>query len=317
MPSQVIHSIYGLRVRSDLALPSKGVPIGGPIDLFVLQGGEIPRPAAPPQTVVIDWHCVEHGWLLRYHTRTNEALEFVFNREATRLRVCCTSPEMTEDIAALLVGAGLAAALYLRGVLALHASAVVVDGKAILVTGSAGAGKSTLTAALVGHGMPLLSEDIAAVTFDGDGIAIQSGYPRLRLRPDAAPVVGLTSRELPRVFGPRILDDKRWIDATTLRGGFCATPVPLGVIYLLAPRHADRGTLAIESLPRHRAALALLDHLYGARWLRIPKATALAWCARIAGQIPVRIVHAPSGLERVGETAKSIVADCRSAVAAT
>jgi hypothetical protein len=262
--------------------------------------------------MTFDWRQVEQGWLLRYRTRADEVLEFAFNPEASRIEIRCTMPEMTDDITALLVGAGLATALHLRGVPILHAASVVVDGRAILVAGTAGAGKSTLTATLVGKGMPLLAEDLAVLAFGEDFITVQAGYPRLRLCPDATLVAGKAAPDLPRVFSAFIPDDKRWVEATALPGGFHATPAPLGGIYLLAPRRSDRKTLTIESLPPHRAGLALLDHLYGARWLRIPPAKALEWCARIAGQAPVRWVHAPPGLERVSETAEAIVADFRS-----
>ena len=313
MSSQLIYNIYGLRLRSDLPLPVASVSDDGEVDLIVRHRGAIPGPVTPrPPGMTFDWRQMEQGWLLRYHTRTGEELEFAFNPEASAIEIWCTMPEMTDDITALLIGAGLATALHLRGVPVLHASAVVVDGKAILVAGPAGAGKSTLTATLVGKGMPLLAEDLAVLAFGETIIAVQAGYPRLRLCPDATLVAGQAAPDLPRVFNALVPDDKRWVEAAALAGGFCATPAPLGGIYLLAPRRPDQKVLAIEPLPPHRAGLALLDHLYGARWLRIPPAKALEWCARIAGRTPVRLLHAPPGLERVSETAEAIVADFRS-----
>jgi hypothetical protein len=317
MFSNAIYRIYGLRLRSELPLPVMSVSDDGEVDLTVQHCGAIPRPVTPPPPVMsIDWRQVEQGWLLRYHTRTGEVLEFAFNPEASRLEIRCTMPEMTDDITALLVGAGLATALHLRGVPVLHASAIVVDGKAILVAGPAGAGKSTLTAALVAKGVPLLAEDLAVLTFGENVITVQAGYPRLRLCPDATLVAGKAAPDLPRVFSGFVPDDKRWLDAADLAGGYCATPVPLGVIYLMAPRRHDRPAVEIVPLPLHRAGLALLGHLYGARWLRIPQPQALKWCARIAGRTPVRIVHAPPGLERVSETADAIIADARCLAAA-
>jgi hypothetical protein len=312
MSPRLTYNIYGLRVRSDLQLPVASVPDDGHVDLIVRHRGAIPRPIAPPPPVtIIDWRQVEQGWLLRYHTRTGEVLEFAYNPEASRLEIRCSMPEMIDDITALLVGAGLATALHLRGVPVLHAAAVVVDGEAILMAGAAGAGKSTLTAALVARGMPLLAEDLAVLTFGENAIAVQAGYPRLRLYPDATLVAGKVAPDLPRVFSGFVSDDKRWLDAEALPGGFRATPASLGGIYLLAPRRPDGRTVTIEPLPPHRAGLELLPHLYGARWLQIPKAKALEWCARIAGQTAVRWVHAPPGLDRISETADAVIADPR------
>ena len=316
MSSKAIYSIYGLRLRSDLPLPVASVIDDGEVDLIVRHLNAIPRPVAPPPPfTTVDWQQVEQGWLLRYHTHTDEVLEFAYNPDASRLEIRCTMPEMTDDMTALLLGAGLASALHLRGIPILHAAAVVVEGRAILVAGMSGAGKSTLTAALVARGVPLLAEDLAVLAFGENIITVQAGYPRLRLCPDATLVAGKAAPDLPRVFSAFVPDDKRWVDAVDLAGGFCATPAPLGGIYLLAPRRPERKALAIEPLPPHRAGLALLDHLYGTRWLQIPKAKALEWCARIAGQTPVRLVHAAPGLEQVSGTAEAIIADARRLIA--
>ena len=307
-----IYQVYGLRVRSELPLPAMPASSDSEVDLVVRGCNGMPRPATlQSSAMTLDWRQVEEGWRLRYQDRTDEALEFTFDREATRLDIRCTLPDLISDIVAVLIGPVLAAALHLRGVPVLHASAVVVGGKAILVAGPAGAGKSTLTAGLVARGAPLLAEDLAALTFGEEDISVQAGYPRLRLCPDATLVAGRAASELPRVFSASVPDDKRWLDAADLAGGFCATPVPLGAIYLLVPRSRDQAAAEIVPLPSHRAGLALLGHLYGARWLRIPQPQALKWCAQIAGRTPVRIVHAPPGLEWISETAAAIIADAR------
>jgi hypothetical protein len=317
MFSSAIYHIYGLRLRSDLPLPVASVSDDGEIDLIVRNRGAIPLPVAPPPPVMtVDWREEEQRWRLHYHTREGRVLEFCLNKQATCIDIYCTCPQAIDDIAAVLLGPALASALHLRGIPILHASAVVVDGRAILVAGMTGAGKSTLAAALVRLGAPLLAEDLAVLTFGENAIAVQAGYPRLRLCPDATLVADKAAPDLPRVFSAFVPDDKRWLDAADLAGGFCATPAPLGGIYLLAPRRPDRKAPAIEPLPPHRAALALLDHLYGTRWLRIPKPQALEWCARIAGETPVRWVHAPPGLEQVNETADAIIADARCLAAA-
>ena len=46
----------------------------------------------------------------------------------------------------------------------LHASAVHVNGKAVLFCGPSGAGKSTLAAALAQRGYPLVTDDLCAIT---------------------------------------------------------------------------------------------------------------------------------------------------------
>ena len=319
MSSQAIYRIYGLRVCSDLSMPAVSALDRGKIDLVVHQRGGIPPPDLPPsQAIAIEWRESLQHWMLRYHTRENHVLEFRLNKQATCIEIYCTCPQAKDDIAAVVLGPALGTALYLRGLPVLHAAAVVVDGRAVLLAGTAGAGKSTLTAALVAKGVPLLAEDLAVLTFGENAIIVQAGYPRLRLYPDATVIIGRGAQNLPRVFPARawVPDDKRWLDANDLAGGFRATPAPLEAVYLLAQRRSDRQALTIESLPPHRAGLALLDHLYGARWLRIPTTKALEWCAGIAGSTRVRLVQAPPGLDRVGESADAIIADARRLAAA-
>lgn len=53
-----------------------------------------------------------------------------------------------------------------RGLIPMHGCAVAVDGRAVLIVGAAGAGKSSLTAGLIAAGATLVSDDLSAVAFD-------------------------------------------------------------------------------------------------------------------------------------------------------
>lgn len=310
MSTRTTYQIYGLRVGSELPLPAPSDSSPVEVDLVTHRGGAMARPnGSPPPVVTVDWRQQACGWMLRYETPEGRALEFRLNQQATSIDIYSTTPEAIDDIAAVLLGPVLASALHLRDVPVLHAAAVAVAGRAVLVAGSAGAGKSTLAAALVREGASLLSEDLAVLAPRDDRIIVQPGYPRLRLNPDAMPVVGRIASDLPRVFSVLASEEKRWLDATDLPGGFCASPTRVGAIYLLTPRCDKRTAPEFESIPIHQAGLALLPHLYGTRWLRIPPRKSLGWCAQIAGQTPVRIVRTPAGLERVIETADAILAD--------
>jgi hypothetical protein len=56
-----------------------------------------------------------------------------------------------------------------RGLLPFHASTVAIDGRAVLIAGPAGTGKSTLAAALTGQGARWLADDLSAVSRDAAG----------------------------------------------------------------------------------------------------------------------------------------------------
>jgi hypothetical protein len=318
MYSEKTYSIYGLRIRSSLPLAAESVLDDPNVDLLVRYRGGMAPPVVPaPPALSVEWGEEQQEWALRYRTREGHALDFRLNKEGTCLDVYCTKPDAIDDITAVFLGPAVASILHLRGFPILHAAAVVVDGMAILVAGPSGAGKSTLTAALISQGAPLLAEDLAVLRFSETSIDVQPGYPRLRLCPDATAVADKTASDLPRVFRTLVQDDKRWVKAADLAGGFCTTPVPLGPIYLLAPRRQNLPAAEIVPLPSHRAGLTLLGHLYGTRWLRISQSRALNWCAHIARNSPVRTVEAPTGLDRVCESAAAIIANARSLAAST
>ena len=73
----------------------------------------------------------------------------------------------------------------------LHASAVAVDGGAVLLAGGSGAGKPSLAAAFVQRGYGLLADDIAGVVVDRERRATAlPAFPCLRLWDDALDSLG-------------------------------------------------------------------------------------------------------------------------------
>lgn len=86
-----------------------------------------------------------------------------------------------------LLGPVLALWLERRGVAALHASAVVVGGAAVAFLASNHGGKSSLAAALMQLGTPLLTDDLLAVESSPDGgFVARPGYPQMRFWPAEA-----------------------------------------------------------------------------------------------------------------------------------
>jgi hypothetical protein len=79
----------------------------------------------------------------------------------------------------------LAHALAADGLLALHASAVEVGGRALAIVGPSGAGKSTLAALLCAQGARLVADDVLRVDAMGSGAVCYPGTRGLRLRPAA------------------------------------------------------------------------------------------------------------------------------------
>ena len=80
----------------------------------------------------------------------------------------------------------LAFILRLRGLVPLHASAVVVQDHAVLFAGAGGAGKSSFAAAFAILGYPVLSDDIVVISDSGGCVLAHPSHARLSMWPDSA-----------------------------------------------------------------------------------------------------------------------------------
>jgi hypothetical protein len=158
------------------------------------------------------------------------------------------APYTLADAAIYLVGPVLSYVLRGRGVLALHASAVVVDGRAIAFVGGGGSGKSTTAAALVTRGMPLLTDDVLALTRVGPTVLAWPGADHLRLWDDAATHLAGAAARLP-LLTPTW--EKRAFVAAAHGAALARDAVPLGALILLNDREAVDETPRV--VPAHDA----------------------------------------------------------------
>ena len=76
------------------------------------------------------------------------------------------------DIPIFILGTAFGILLHQREQIVLHASAVRVNGQAILFCGPSGAGKSTLAAALAQRGYRLITDDFCTVTVTAAGTPV-------------------------------------------------------------------------------------------------------------------------------------------------
>lgn len=135
-------------------------------------------------------------------------------------------PGREHDVPVFLVGTVLGIALHLRGVIAIHASAVKVGDGAVLFCGPSGAGKSTTAAALGNRGYPVLSDDICGIENTPEGPMMYSDGRKLKLW--SASIKKLALQELQ---GQSVREgfDKFFID----REGLGIGPQPVKAIFVL------------------------------------------------------------------------------------
>ena len=142
------------------------------------------------------------------------------------------------DISIFLSGTVLGILLHQRGQVVLHASAVRVNGKAVLFCGASGTGKSTLAAALAQRGFPLVTDDFCAVTASGAGaVMVQPDGRSLKLWAQAIQKLDLAERR-----GAAVRDrlEKYFVEPAAV----FSEPLPLAAVYALR-----------EARPPHRPGI--------------------------------------------------------------
>jgi hypothetical protein len=239
----------------------------------------------------------------------NDGTQFVTDGGATRVWGACLPPLSMDDLAVYLRGPVMGFLLRRRGVTALHASAVAVGGRALVLCGPSEAGKSTAAAAMALRGVPVLSDDITALREVREGFQVEPGYPRICLWPDA--VRDLLGRRdaLPRLTPSW---EKCFLPLDGIRAKFEAKRKPLGAVYMLAPRAEEANAPRIEEVGASEALLELVRNTY-MNWLldRNQRATEFDALSRLVQQVPVRriVPHADPG--RIGELCDLILADAK------
>jgi hypothetical protein len=169
---------FGLRLRSALSLPElPHVPDDGRAADVVLERGPVPER--------LDGAVEVAPSMLVSPARFQLALPAArFSvREGKRIVVDARAGSSDDELRPYLLGTVMGALCLQRGLLPLHAAAVLSRGGAAALAGPSGVGKSTLAAQFQSRGCAVLADDLLAVEIPGDGDPLaRQGLARLRLR---------------------------------------------------------------------------------------------------------------------------------------
>ena len=186
------------------------------------------------------------------------------------------------NVRLFLLGSALGALCHQRGLMPLHASAVVAEGRAIAFAGPTGIGKSTLTAHFQARGYEILCDDVCVVSFDAAGRPLAwPGLPRIKLWRDALDRFGLARTDLERTH-----DDVEKFHLP-LPARSRGAPVPLAAVYVLS--EAAASAPEVQALTGVAAVEALMANIYRPQYLRPMSLAPRAFeqTARIANQTGV------------------------------
>lgn len=274
---------YGLTLSSEISLPE--LPAGsGPIDVTIRLGKVDSLPDALDERGAGFW--VADGQACHYR---KEAGAFLANR-GTELLVDPNPTAAPEVVRLSILGPGLGLILQQRGIFALHASAVVMDGAAVVFLGQNGAGKSTMAALMHARGHRLLADDVTPIDIAEDGIRVVPSFPQIKLWPDSANVVG-SAEQMP-VLHPAY--DKRALRPAV---GFSSEPVALRRLYVLLRGDA----ISLQPLSPLAGVQFLMTCWYGARFggafaRAIDQRAHFISCTRLAKSVAMGGLRRPATL---------------------
>lgn len=206
-----------------------------------------------------------------------------------------------ETISAWILGFCLSMALLQRGTLTIHCSAIATDKGAVLVSGTPGAGKSSLAGKLLEHGFKLMADDVAGIHFDKDECMVQPAFPFQKLCSNEIEKKGLNKKELIYINEDK---DKYLVPVNDI---FEYNPKKLQAFFFIVKASVD--SLTIKKLSGFACFLAIKDNLFLHKlkgdWEKTPEVINI--CMRIASCCPIYLIIRPENTETLEEITKKVM----------
>jgi hypothetical protein len=304
------YRLYGLAVGGGLELPCPRVRTPGPVDVRFASGDpgafDTLRRRHPPAPR--EWF--RHRRLANGSTylRWADLFEFVVSADGRGIRYHQLGGATAESFSTYLLGQVLSFSLLAFGVEPLHGTVVVINGEAIAFLGDCGYGKSTLGAALLRLGHPILTDDLMALERTASGYAVHPGMPRLKLFPSVSRRVLGVERG-----GTRLNNGTSKQILPLAAGQVWRRRAPLRALYVLSePTNARRRPAAIEleRLSRGDAFLEVIRNTFNTIVEdRDRLANQFAFASRLVATVPVNRLSYPRRLKLLPAVCEAVLAD--------
>lgn len=273
-----------------------------PLEGATLLGAEVAVVTRPPEVEPPAVELAEPGYRL---TASRDVAVLVIDGVGT---LCAERGERVSVIPGAGVDPGLLRAylrstvsallLAQRGQFALHANAVGVGGRAVLIAGSRGVGKSTTAIRLIQRGHDHLADDMCVLAPEGPRMWLEPTARGLRVAPASADALGLdvSGAELPFPDSEKVV--------LPLEGAGRAPAA--GVVVLETGAVDAPGVVRVQG---RAAAALLLEHAYRADLLRpVVPGEIFEWATACAQRLPVIQITRPATTWTVDAVAEAIEA---------
>jgi hypothetical protein len=303
------YSVYGLRVRTTIPLTIPELPGESSWDIDVLAGDPLLFEESVRNVPLnSDWaqaHPLPGRWI---YARLKGTFDFLISPDGSQVFYRSLGELSATSFETYLLGLLMKAVFIKRDIQSLHASSVVVDGKAIAFLGSNGFGKSSLAACFVSAGYPLLTDDLLRLDWDTGCIWAYAGPACLKLLSDSRQRLDGSSAGIP--MDPAA---EKWLFRVTgdLQGQIRR---PLAAIYcMIGPERArEAKRIVIDTLERRDALHEILCGTHTDRVVEPDRVTSPFDAAkRIVETVSVRRLAYPWELALLSDVRNAILADVR------
>lgn len=239
----------------------------------------------------------------------SDGVRFLIDGSGKQVSASWPDGSTFEDMATYLLGPVLGFILRLHGVVCLHASAVAFHHRALAFLSPSGFGKSSAAAVFAQRGFPVLSDDIVAISDQGDRFQVKPAYPRLQLWPTSVKTLFGRDDALPRITPQNPLWDKCDLDLN--RGGYRFQTSPLELAAVYTGRHAEEGNLPrMEDLSAQAGFLALIANTYSSNLLdKEMRSLEFDVLSRLAAVVPVKCLKSQKNLIDLNRTCDMVLDD--------
>ncbi|MEH7884009.1 aldolase [Bacillus sp. JJ1609] len=289
-----VYNAFGLKIKSNIELPELSL---------------INKPIESPD-IFIEVTELEEYWVR--NVRKQQGM-VIFENNNVAFHIKATATFLIKDgkkiIASLmqgcdknkirlyLLGTCMGVILMQRKVLALHGSAIAVNGKAYAFVGDSGAGKSTLASAFMNSGYKLLSDDLIPVAIINEIPYIIPSYPQQKLWGKSLQLLKIDSSKYSPLF------DREDKFAIPVHSNYCDQSLELAGIFVIEKN--DRSFINIETIQNLERFRSLFNQTF--RSFLISRFQLMDWhfyeSSRIINKTKMYRVQRPS----VGFTAPELV----------
>lgn len=304
------YHLYGLHLSSEWLLPYTAGPSPWLAEVALRNRSELPCPSGMDGA---DLHSPSRSFQWAYfpsdavYLRWPGLAEFVVSADGREIAAHPFSDSPPEIFHTYMLGQALSFALINQGFEPLHATVVNIGGEAVAFLGEGRYGKTTLAAAFLQAGYPLLTDDLLMLAESGSQMLAYPGPARIKLLPHIArrlvpqwasgtPI----SRQNPKLVIP--LEPRQ----------ASRTPIPLRAMYTLSAPRYPRRTIAIRRLSMRSACFALIQSTFNTRVTGSARlGRQLSMAASVANRVPVRLLAYPRRIEDLPAVCAAVLDDLR------